>query len=289
MSPGAGEGTGGMRSRGGRGSTPPSGTAARTATLRPDELAAETLDRILDQRRARTTSTRRLLGGSGAFLLHLVAVVAVLVGPRIFTRQRAVEFVPVQLVPAPARGVVNPARPRTPPARATATPPPAPEPEPEPEASVAPAPTEPPREPEQPVEPPPRASAQPSPPPATPSTPAAGIPGREGSPTGNPQSPFTATVGGVDNPNFTYGYYLDRMLLLIRAQWTRPALGSGVEATVHFRILRDGTVEAVELASSSGYNSFDLAALRAVQAAAPLPPLPRSFREGELGVNLIFR
>jgi TonB family protein len=69
----------------------------------------------------------------------------------------------------------------------------------------------------------------------------------------------------------------------------RPPLGSGVEAVVHFRIARDGAVEDVQLVNSSGYNSFDLAALRAVQAAAPLPPLPRSYKEGELGVNLIFR
>jgi TonB family protein len=116
-----------------------------------------------------------------------------------------------------------------------------------------------------------------------------GPPGPQGAPNGRPDSPFTATVGGVDNPTFTYGYYLDRMLLLIRAQWVRPPLGSGVEAMLHFRILRDGTVEAIELVNSSGYNSFDLAALRALQAAAPLPPLPRSYREGELGVNLIFR
>src|SRR5207237_27457 len=117
-------------------------------------------------------------------------------------------------------------------------------------------------------------AAPPSPAPPSP-------PGPRGVAGGNPESPFSATVGGVDNPTFTYGYYLDRMLLLIRGQWVRPPLGSGVEATVHFRILADGTVENVQLVSSSGYNSFDLAALRAVQAAAPLPPLPRSYREGE--------
>jgi protein TonB len=93
----------------------------------------------------------------------------------------------------------------------------------------------------------------------------------------------------VDNPSFTYGYYLDRLLLLIRGQWQRPQLGSGPEAVIHFRILRDGSVDDVELVTSSGYSSFDLAALRAVQSAAPFPPLPRSYREGELGVNLIFR
>ncbi|HEV8629145.1 MAG TPA: energy transducer TonB [Thermoanaerobaculia bacterium] len=275
-----------MPSRGPRTPTPTG--SARTATRRPDELAAETLDRILDQRRARTASNR--LGGTGAALLHVAVIAGVILGPRLFASPpRHVEFVPVQLVPAPARGVVNPARPRTPPARATATPPTPPEPQPE--ASAAPAPTEPPPPDPAPPDKPQRPSIAPSAAPAAnpPAAPATGPPGREGAPTGNPESPFTATVGGVDNPTFTYGYYLDRMLLLIRSQWTRPALGSGVEAMVHFRILRDGTVEAVELVNSSGYNSFDLAALRAVQSAAPLPPLPRSYREGELGVNLIFR
>jgi periplasmic protein TonB len=96
-------------------------------------------------------------------------------------------------------------------------------------------------------------------------------------------------VVGVDNPDFTYGYYLDRMAALIRAQWVRPPLGSGVEVVLHFRIAADGRVSDVRIVQSSGYNSFDLAALRAVQAAAPLPPLPRSYRGGSLGVNLIFR
>jgi outer membrane biosynthesis protein TonB len=40
---------------------------------------------------------------------------------------------------------------------------------------------------------------------------------------------------------------------------------------------------------SSGYNSYDLAGLRAVQTAAPFPKLPQSFRHNSLGVTLIFR
>ena len=39
------------------------------------------------------------------------------------------------------------------------------------------------------------------------------------------------------------------------------------------------------MAESSGYNSFDLAALRAVQNASPFPPLPRAYRHDSLGVN----
>jgi TonB family protein len=256
---------------------------------RPAPHRAEThepLDRVLDQRRARSGWARRLWGGTGAALLHVLVIGGAILGPQLFAKPpQPIEFVPVQLVPAPARGVERPAPPAPPQPAATT----APEPPPEPEPSAAPEPTTAPEpEPTQPTEKP-RTPATAAPTAATPPpVPPTGPPGAQGAPNGRADSPFTATVGGVDNPTFTYGYYLDRMLLLIRGQWTRPPLGGGVDATVHFRILRDGTVESIELVSSSGYNSFDLAALRAVQAAAPLPPLPRSYREGELGINLIF-
>jgi periplasmic protein TonB len=216
----------------------------------------------------------------------VLVVGGVLLGPRLFAEPpRPVEYVPVQLVPAPALGRPNPAPPRQRPAEPAATPaevatPPPPEPDRE-----APAPDAEPAEPA----PAPRATPPLRPALAAPEPPAAGAPGPRGAAGGNPESPFTASVGGVDNPNFTYGYYLDRLLLLVRAQWQRPPLGGGPAAMVHFRILADGSVRDVELVTSSGYSSFDLAALRAVQAAAPFPPLPRSYREGELGVNLIFR
>ena len=254
------------------------------AARRPE--THEPLDRLLDQRRARSGWARRLWGGTGAALLHVVVIGGAILGPQLFAKPpKPIEYVPVQLVPAPARGVERPAPPAPPQPAPSAAPEPS-EPPPEPEASAAPEPTTAPEpEPTKPTEKPPSTAPTATPPPAPPTGPS----GREGAPNGRPDSPFTTTVGGVDNPTFTYGYYLDRMLLLIRAQWVRPPLGSGVEATVHFRILRDGTVESIELVSSSGYNSFDLAALRALQAAAPLPPLPRSYREGELGVSLIFR
>ena len=78
------------------------------------------------------------------------------------------------------------------------------------------------------------------------------------------------------------------MLLLIRAQWCGQRSAAASDATVHFRILRDGSVEAIELVSSSGYNSFDLAALGPAGGDAAPTPAPRLSRR-ELGVNLIFR
>lgn len=115
--------------------------------------------------------------------------------------------------------------------------------------------------------------------------------GRRGGPQGNPlgTTAFGSEVGSLDNPDFTYAYYLDRLLSLIDAQWARPAMGSGVKAVIFFRIGRDGKMTDLQVEQSSGYNSFDLAALRAVQNAAPFPPLPRAYKHEDLGVHLIVR
>jgi TonB family protein len=113
--------------------------------------------------------------------------------------------------------------------------------------------------------------------------------GRRGAATGTPlgTTSFGSHISGLDNPDFTYGYYLDRLLSLIDANWTRPSMGSGVRAIISFHIQRDGTLSGLRVSESSGYNSFDLAALRAVQNAAPFPPLPRAYSHDDLGVNLI--
>ena len=55
-----------------------------------------------------------------------------------------------------------------------------------------------------------------------------------------------------------------------------------------YLVPHDGRVSDVEIQESSGYNSFDRAGLSAVQNAT-LPPLPKSYRRGELGVRLTIR
>ena len=77
------------------------------------------------------------------------------------------------------------------------------------------------------------------------------------------------------------------MLAIIGSHWVRPPVGGGVEAQLHFRIGRQGEVTGVEIVRASGHASFDLAALRAVRQASPLPPLPASYRHDSLGINLI--
>lgn len=240
-------------------------------------------------------------------VLHGLLLALVLLLPRLKPPPQPLEFVPVQIIPAQALGVRRPAPPRPRETPAPAETPAPEEPEPEPQA----APPEPEPADDVPALPDPSADkkkkaeeARPKPPQETerPSAaaegPAGTAPGetgdqlgRRGGPRGNPlgTTAFGSEVGSLDNPDFTYGYYLDRLLSLIDAQWARPAMGSGVKAVIFFRIHRDGSLSDLRVEQSSGYNSFDLAALRAVQNAAPFPPLPRAYKHEDLGVNLIVR
>jgi TonB family protein len=263
------------------------------------------------RRHGRNAEARSFLA---ALALHALLLVVVLLAPRLKTPPPPLEFVPVQIIPAQALGVRRPAPPRrkAPPAPAPETPAPeepeAAPPKPEP-ADDVPALPDPESDKKKPAEVKPKPPEPSRPTPDKGETPREGSGkteegtsgtapgetgdqlGRRGGPRGNPlgTTAFGSEVGGLDNPDFTYAYYLDRLLSLIDAQWARPAMGSGVKAVIFFRIGRDGKMTELQVEQSSGYNSFDLAALRAVQNAAPFPPLPRAYKHEDLGVHLIVR
>lgn len=275
---------------------------------------SQEVHRVLAARSRRDARRTEAASLGAAFLLHVLAIAVALILPRLQPKPEPLQFVPVQVIPAQALGVRRPAPPRRQPAEETPRPaesepePPRDEPEeapppPEPADDVPVLPKDEPKKPEprpEPKKPEPRSTApktgeeaKPQERPATETRPgvAAGETGdqlgRRGAATGSPlgTTAFGSRIG-VDNPEFTYGYYLDRLLSLIDAQWQRPNMGE-VKAVIHFRIARDGSIDELRVAESSGYNSFDYAALRAVQNAAPFPPLPRGYRGDSLGINLI--
>jgi TonB family protein len=99
-----------------------------------------------------------------------------------------------------------------------------------------------------------------------------------------------AGVGGAtfDQPDFNYSYYVERMLVTIGMNWFKPAESVPISPMIRFRIERDGTIGEPQLERSSGLPFVDRAALRAVIASSPLPPLPQEFTGKYLGVHLIF-
>ena len=103
------------------------------------------------------------------------------------------------------------------------------------------------------------------------------------------------SVGGPNNQaipgipsDFHFTYYVQRMLALIEARWYKPVAPSGTKAVVRFTINRDGRISRIELESNSGNSSYDRAALRALYATNPLPPLPPAYSKPSLTVHLTF-
>ncbi|HEU4520397.1 MAG TPA: energy transducer TonB [Thermoanaerobaculia bacterium] len=96
-------------------------------------------------------------------------------------------------------------------------------------------------------------------------------------------------VSGLEGGDFPYTLYLDNMKRLIGTRWVRPPITAGATTVVYFRIQRDGTIRDAATVTTSGNTRFDLAALRAVIEASPLPSLPFAYSGNYLGVHLTFR
>src|SRR5262245_8892804 len=100
----------------------------------------------------------------------------------------------------------------------------------------------------------------------------------------------TAGIGGLklDQADFKYPYYIERMVTIISLNWFKPAQIVQVNPIVHFEIERDGTVTDARIVTSSGLPFVDRAALRAVIASSPLPPLPAEYGGLHLGIQVVF-
>jgi len=92
----------------------------------------------------------------------------------------------------------------------------------------------------------------------------------------------------LDNADFKYSYYIERMLVAIGMNWFKPAQAGDISPVIHFRIEKDGTISDASVERSSGLPFVDRAALRAVVSSSPLPPLPSEYGGSQLGVHLKF-
>ncbi len=101
-------------------------------------------------------------------------------------------------------------------------------------------------------------------------------------------------LGGVAggarfDQDFEYSYYQRQMIARIQANWQQIPVRGEASVVIRFTILAAGEVTGAEVETSSGQSLLDRAALRAVQLAGPLPPLPESYPRDRVGVHLLFR
>ncbi len=102
---------------------------------------------------------------------------------------------------------------------------------------------------------------------------------------------FGSEFGGIkiDAAGFESSYYVNLIFAKIRSRWNNPIkVANALQATVYFRVNSDGTIEDVNIETSSGIEIFDQAALRAILTSSPLPPLPQEFRGDNIGIHLKF-
>ena len=77
----------------------------------------------------------------------------------------------------------------------------------------------------------------------------------------------------------------------IKGKWALPQgilPGEVLETVIDVTILRSGAVTQVDFEKRSGNRYFDESAMKAIQKASPLPPLPAWSRENSLGVGIRF-
>jgi len=247
------------------------------------------VDLLLAQRRDRISRAQQVGTCLISALLHGALALGFLFLPALFAKPpEKVTYIAMTVVSPALLGIDEPEPPPPAPRRAPEPPRPEPpkvEPKPEPVDDVPILKTE--KEVAKPAASPSRERPSAPAAPAPPSDP----PKRRGSPFGSPLGASTSKATlGVEDPNFTYGYYLDRVVTLISGNWVRPPVGSAVnQAIFYFRIQRDGEITELRLNESSTSERFDEAARRAIESSSPLPPLPRGYKRDYLGINLIVK
>jgi protein TonB len=92
--------------------------------------------------------------------------------------------------------------------------------------------------------------------------------------------------------DFPYTYYLNIITEKVSANWfttpVDPGVSGNFQTVVYFKIQKEGQIVELKVEQSSGITALDLAAMRAIRAAAPFPPLPRDYQQPFLVIHLMF-
>jgi len=231
---------------------------------------------------------QRMLWWSMVFHVALLAlaVISTRLGHEPTTLQPGIAWV-VPGVPGPTQGMGGAPAPSTP------EPPPEPEEEPE-EAPRVVRPTAEQRE-QMPMPDAPTTTRKPQP-----EKPDSGLTGRDSASAPSAQLKSTGPAsqtpglglgggGSAFDQDFEYAYYVQQMLARISANWQRVPVRGETVVIVRFTILKNGSVQDVEVEQSSGLAMLDRAAMRAVFLADPMPPLPNTYPRDRVGVHLRFQ
>jgi TonB family protein len=87
--------------------------------------------------------------------------------------------------------------------------------------------------------------------------------------------------------------YLTQILASVKRNWTAvipesARLGRRGRVIIQFMIARDGSVPKLVIATASGTEALDRAAVAGISATNPFPPLPAEFRGETVRLQFVF-
>jgi TonB family protein len=96
-----------------------------------------------------------------------------------------------------------------------------------------------------------------------------------------------------DSAGFDFKPYMLRVLAAVRRNWMAVIpesahTGRRGQVVLQFIIDKSGSVPKLVIASSSGTEAFDRAAVAGVSASSPFPPLPAEFKGDQIRLQLAF-
>lgn len=101
---------------------------------------------------------------------------------------------------------------------------------------------------------------------------------------------ISGTSGGSFGSEFPW--YVEAVQRRVSSNWLQstvdPTIAFAPRCIVTFTILRDGTVANIQITQSSGNQSVDMSAVRAVQSSSPLNRLPAGYRGSAVNVEFWF-
>lgn len=88
--------------------------------------------------------------------------------------------------------------------------------------------------------------------------------------------------------------YMRQIIQTIKRNWLAvypeaARQGTRGEVVLLFRIVKEGTVAKVSFSTESGAKALDQAAVAAISASNPLPPLPREFKGNQIVLRMTFK
>ena len=94
-------------------------------------------------------------------------------------------------------------------------------------------------------------------------------------------------TASVEDPTLRYALQVqDRIAKSTRYPVREKELGLSGQVKLRLHLMRDGTLKQAMISESSGFESFDQAALRAAESQAPFPPFPSDLAQSALWLEL---